>query len=119
MAGITKQSLSGAAQGIPVVVPNGVTNITTLHSSTSDGNTLDEIWLWASGINYSSFTAYTLTVQIGSQSLTPQIFGSTLPQLVIPGWILAGTGSAANTVKIYANGANVILVTGYVNRIVQ
>jgi hypothetical protein len=37
--------------------------------------------------------------------------------LVIPGLILTGTGSAANTVYAYAGTANVVTINGYVNRI--
>jgi hypothetical protein len=37
--------------------------------------------------------------------------------LVVPGLILTGTGSAANTVAAYAATTNVITISGYVNRI--
>jgi hypothetical protein len=37
--------------------------------------------------------------------------------LVVPGFVLAGTGSAARTVTAFAATANVILIGGYVNRI--
>ena len=36
---------------------------------------------------------------------------------IIPGLVLSGTGSAATTVKAFAGTANVIMLSGYVNRI--
>jgi len=44
----------------------------------------------------------------------PSLSGLTL---VVPGLILTGTGSAGNTIAAYAGTANVVTVSGYVNRI--
>jgi len=36
---------------------------------------------------------------------------------IIPGLVLSGTGSALTAVKAFAGTANVIMLSGYVNRI--
>lgn len=119
MAGFNKVTYSTALTGAPVMAPNGVGNIATLHSSTPDGNNLDEIWLWAVGIGYGSSITHLLTVTHAGQAIPVQIIGQSPPQLVIPGLILAGTGAASSLLQIYADAATTVLVMGYVNRIVQ
>ena len=49
-----------------------------------------------------------------SEITIPSLSGLTL---IVPGLILAGTGSAGNVIAAYAGTANVITVSGYVNRI--
>jgi hypothetical protein len=63
-----------------------------------------------------------LTVQYGGTTTPDDDIKITIPSqsgltLVIPGLILSGTGSAANSVYAYAGTANVVTVSGYVNRI--
>lgn len=92
---------------------------TTIHATGTSSSIIDEIWLYA----YNSSNApVTLTIQYGATTYVdndikidiPPISGLTL---VVPGLILTGTGAAANTVSSYASSANVVTISGYVNRI--
>jgi hypothetical protein len=63
-----------------------------------------------------------LTVQFGGTATPDDDIKLTIPAasgltLVVPGLVLTGTGSAANTIYAYAGTANVVTISGYVNRI--
>jgi hypothetical protein len=119
MATYTKELLSGSTQGKAIKVVATASTGTTIHATGTSATIEDEIWLYAYN---SSALAVTLTVQFGGTTavdndiklLIPATAGLTL---VIPGLILTGTGAAANTVYAYAATANVLTVSGYVNRI--
>lgn len=119
MATFTKTLLSGSTQGKPIKVAATASTGTTIHATGTSSTTIDEIWLWA--VNTST-TAVKLTVQYGGTTSPDQDVEVTVPgesglMLVIPGLVLTGTGAAANTVYAFAGTANVITITGYVNRI--
>ena len=125
MATYSKISLQPTAgtsnQGVPIPVGStgGVgTNGTTIHTTGSSSTAFDEIWLYATN---TTTAAVVLTIQFGGNALVNQI-QQTIPAnsgltLVIPGLVLTGTGSAANTVYAYAGTASVVNISGYVNRI--
>lgn len=119
MATYSKITLSGSTQGKGIKVVATASTGTTIHATGTSSVTEDEIWLYA----YNSDTAYrTLTIQFGGTTSPDNDIKIVLPSqsgltLVVPGLILTGTGAAANTVYAYADAANVITISGYVNRI--
>lgn len=119
MATFTKNILSGSTQGRGIKVVATASSGTTIHATGTSSSIIDEIWLYA----YNSDTSSRLlTIQWGGTSAPDDDIKVSIPAqsglvLVAAGLILTGTGSAANTIRAYANAANVITVHGYVNRI--
>ena len=118
MATYSKQALSGGAQGVPIAVVATASTGTTIHATGTSSTTIDEIWLYATN---TSTAAVVLTIQYGGTATLNQI-QQTIPAnsgltLIVPGLILTGTGSAANTVYAYAGTASVVNISGYVNRV--
>lgn len=119
MATFSKVLLSGSTQGKAIKVAATASTGTTIHATGTSATIEDEIWLYA----YNSDTvARTLTIQFGGTTSVDNDIKLTIPfkaglTLVVPGLILTGTGSAANTVYAYADAANVVTISGYVNRI--
>lgn len=116
MATYTKVKLSGSTNGRGIKVVATATTGTTIHQ-TGTAN-IDEVWLYA----YNSDTvARVLTIEWGgttapddNQKITiPSLSGLTL---VVPGLTLYPSGSAL-TVSAFASVTNVIVITGFVNRI--
>lgn len=119
MATFTKVALSGSTQGKAIKVAATASTGTTIHATGTSSSIIDEVWLYA----YNSHTGNVLlTVQFGGTTSPDNEIDVTLPSmsgllLVVPGLVLTGTGAAANTVYAYADTANVITISGYVNRI--
>lgn len=119
MAVFTKQLLSGSTQGKAIKVAATASTGTTIHATGTSSSIIDEVWLYA----YNSSTGpVTLTIQYGGTTAVDNDIKIDIPPtsgltLIVPGLILTGTGSAANTVYAYAGTTNVITITGYVNRI--
>lgn len=119
MATFSKVLLSGATQGKAVKVVATSSTGTTIHATGSSSSVIDEIWLYA----YNSDTASRLlTIQFGGTTAVDNDIKISIPPqsgltLVVPGLTLTGTGSGSNTVYAYASAANVITISGYVNRI--
>lgn len=119
MATFTKTLLSGSTQGKGIKVVATASTGTTIHATGTSSSIIDEVWLYAYN---SSTSAVTLTVQFGGTTSPDNDIKVDIPAtsglvLVTPGLILTGTGAAANTVAAYAATANVITISGYVNRI--
>lgn len=119
MATITKQFLSASSVGAPIKVVATSSTGTTIHATGTSSSVIDEVWLYAYNSNSSSVV---LTIQYGGTATPDNDIKLTLPPvsgltLVVPGLILKGTGSAATTVAAYAATANVVTISGYVNRI--
>lgn len=119
MASYTKVLLSGSTQGKAIKVAATTSTGTTIHATGTSSSVIDEIWLYA----YNGHTSdVALTLQFGGTASPDNDITVTIPTksghvLVLAGCVLTGTGSAANTVYAYAGTANVITLTGYVNRI--
>lgn len=119
MATYTKVPLSAQTDGSPIKVVATASTGTTIHATGTSSSVIDEIWLYA----YNSSTANVLlTIQYGGTTSPDDDIKITIPSqsgltLVVPGLILSGTGAAANTIAAYAGTANVITISGYVNRI--
>lgn len=119
MATYSKVVLSGSTQGRAIKVAATASSGTTIHATGTSSSIIDEVWLYAYN---SSADNILLTIQYGGTTAVDDDIKITLPSqsgltLVVPGLILTGTGAAANTVRAYASSANVITISGYVNRI--
>jgi len=119
MATYSKELLSGSTQGKAIKVAATSSPGTTIHSTGTSATIEDEIWLYAYN---SSSVAAVLTIQFGGTTAVDNDIKLSIPAtsgltLVVPGLVLTGTGSAANTVAAYAGTTNVVTISGYVNRI--
>ena len=119
MATFTKELLSGSTQGKAVKVVATASTGTTIHTTGVSATIDDEVWLYAYN---SSASAVVLTIQWGGTATPDNDIKISIPAtsgltLVVPGLILTGTGSAGNVIAAYAGTANVVMISGYVNRI--
>lgn len=119
MATFTKVNLSGSTQGKAIKVAATASTGTTIHATGTSSTVIDEVWLYAYN---SSVSSVLLTIQFGGTTAVDNDIKLTIPAtsgltLVVPGLLLTGTGSAANTIRAYAGTTNVITISGYVNRI--
>lgn len=113
MATYTKEFLSGSTNGRQVKVAATTTPGTLIH--TAHATAKDEIWIWA--VN-SDTTPRKLTIEFGGTTAPDDIIELTIPAeagllMVIPGLIL----SNSLVVRAFCASANVVTVSGYVNRI--
>ena len=119
MATFSKVLLSGSTQGKAIKVAATTSTGTTIHATGTSSSVIDEVWLYAYN---SSASAVTLTIQYGGTTPVDNDIKISIPAtsgltLIVPGLVLTGTGSAANTIYAYAGTTNVITISGYVNRI--
>lgn len=115
----SKRSLSGSTNGRHIKVAATASPGTTIHATGTSSSIFDEVWIYA--VN-TSVNDVLLTVEFGGTTNPDDRIQVTVAAqnglyLVVPGIPLTGTGSAANTIRAYAATANVINITGYVNRI--
>lgn len=114
MATFTKLKLSGSTDGKAVKVAATATAGTTIH--TAHATALDEIWLYA---HNSSASIVKLTLEFGGTAAPDDHIEINIGAegtglvLVSPGLLLTNS----LVVKAFAGTANVITLTGYVNRI--
>lgn len=108
-----KVLLSGSTNGRGIKVVQTATAGTTIH--TANATALDEVWLFA----FNSHTAdVELTIELGGTTAPDDNIVVTVPfdsgvMCVVPGLLV--TGSVV--VRAFAGTANVVVITGYVNRI--
>jgi hypothetical protein len=119
MATFTKLLLSGSSQGRPIKVAATAGTGTTIHSTGTSSSVIDEVWLYATN---SDSLPRVLTLQFGGVTSPDHEIKLTIPSnsgltFLIPGLVLTGSGSAAATITATASAANVIMVSGYINRI--
>lgn len=113
---IERIALSGSTNGRMIKVVATATAGTTIHTATASAtDTFDEVWLWA--VN-SDTTNKKLTIEFGgttSPDDTIEVTIATEAGLtpVVQGMILQNS----LVVKAFAATANVIMLSGYVNRI--
>lgn len=116
MATFTKTLLSGSTNGKAIKVAATATAGTTIHTAVSGTASLDEVWLYA---HNSSASSVKLTLEWGEATapdgnieINIGADGTGLV-LVAPGILLQNS----LVIKAFAGTANVITLTGYVNRI--
>jgi len=119
MATFTKLHLSGSTGGRPIKVAATETAGTTIHTTGTSSSNLDEIWIYA---NNTATADIKLTIEYGGATSPDDLIEITIPAeaglvLVIPGLLLSGDGTSARTIAAFAATADVINITGYVNRI--
>lgn len=112
---IYKRKLSGSTDGAPIKVVQTATAGTTIHTAVAGttAGTFDEIWIWAQNNHTGNVT---LTVEYGGATAPDQNIILTLTAKqglvpIIPGLILQN----GLTVKAFADVANVICLSGFVN----
>jgi hypothetical protein len=118
MPAFAKNKLSGSTDGKAIKVTGTSTGATvTVHTAVAGttAGTFDEIWIYA---NNTSSTASKLTLEWGTATaadgnIEVSIAGESGLVLVVPGLILQN----GMVVKAFADAANVLLLTGYVNGI--
>ena len=118
MATFSKQILSGSTDGKQIKVAATATAGTTIHTGSSTATTFDEVWLYA--VNTSA-TDVKLTIEWGGVSSPDDHIEYTVKAenglyLIVSGLILKGNATPL-VVRAFAATANVICVSGYVNRI--
>ena len=116
MATFTKTLLSGSTNGKAIKVVATATAGTTIHTAVSGTASLDEVWLYA---HNSSASTVKLTLEWGEATapdgnieINIGAEGTGLV-LVAPGLLLQNS----LVIKAFAATANVVTLTGYVNRI--
>jgi len=113
MATYSKVKFSESTDGLPIKVVQTVTAGTLIHAA--HATALDEIWLYA----YNGHTAdVVLTVEYGGATVPDQNIIISIPTkagltLVVPGLLLTNS----KTLRAFAATANVITLSGYINRI--
>lgn len=118
MASIAPVPFSGGtANGKPIKVVATATAGTTIHATSATTGVQDEIYLYAE--NTDTVTRR-LTIEFGGVTSPDNLIIQDIPPglgsfLVIPGIRLGGLGVAL-TVGAFASAANVIVITGNVNR---
>lgn len=103
----------------PIKVTGTTSDSLSVHKTESANTSMDEIWLYAYN---SSSASVLLTIQFGGTASPDNDIKVSIPSqsgltLVVPGLILKGDGQASAYVYAYASVANVITLSGYVNRI--
>ncbi len=116
MASFSKLPLSGSVNGRQVKVVATATVGTLIHTAIAGTSDLDEIWLWA--YNHDT-VARVLTIEYGGVASPDNLITVNLsPQsgliLVVPGLLLQN-GLVVGA--FVAAAANLIMLSGYVNRI--
>ena len=116
---VAKIPFSSSTQGQGIKVAATATAGTAVHTTGASATVIDEVWLY---LFNSDSVDRIATIEFGGATAPDQNIVLTVPTkggliLAVPGLILLGNGSVALTVKVFAAAANVITVSGYVNRI--
>ena len=115
MATFSKQKLSASTNGKAVKVAATATTGTTIHTAVTGTTSWDEVWIYATN-NHSADV--NLTIEWGTTTAADGNIKLLIPKtaglyLVIPGLIIQNE----LVVTAFAGTADVILLSGYVNRI--
>ncbi len=120
MATFSKQMLSASTDGraVKVVATAIGSSPTLIHTASSTTTVIDEVWIYAQN-NHSADVA--LRIGFGGVTDPDDIIEYTVKTkgglfLVVPGLLLKGNATPL-TVRAAAGTANVISLSGYVNRI--
>lgn len=116
LAGMTTIALSGSTRGRPIQL-TGTTSGTavTLHTATTTAGTIDKLYL---DITNTSAAAVVVTIEFGTTGVGNEVY-VTVPAKstvrAVDGSVIGG--GATDTVRAYASTANVVNVTGRVERL--
>lgn len=117
MATYTREKLSASTNGKSIKVAATATAGTTFHTAVAGTTSWDEIYAWVSN---TSANAVNLTIEFGGVTDPDNLIVKTLsiPPLSPPIPILTGQMLQNSLVcAAFASVANVLLITGYTNRI--
>ena len=119
MATFSKNILSASTDGKGIKVAATATAGTLIHTGPTVTSSFDEVWLYA--VN-SSASDVKLTIEWGEATAPDGNIEYTVKAenglyLIVPGLLIKGNATAL-TVRAFAATANVIVVHGYVNKIV-
>jgi hypothetical protein len=117
MATFTKEKLSGSTNGKQIKVAATSTPGTTIHTAVTGTTDWDEVWIYVTN-NHTA--AVDLTIEFGGTTSPDDLIQQSIPSktglyLIAPGLILQNS----LVVKAFASVANVLCVSGWVNRIDQ
>lgn len=117
MATYSRQLLSGSTNGKPIKIAATATAGTTVHTAIAGTTSFDEIYLWLTNTDTATRT---VTIEYGSVTDPDGLIvkalslpASSPPIPVLTGQVLQN----GLVVGVFASAANVILASGYVNRI--
>lgn len=114
MATITKVIPSGSTNGKPIKIAATATAGTTFHTTGSGTVNFDEVWMWLSNTDT---TDRICTIEFGGTTSPDNHIKITVPAsstvLAVPGILLCNS----LTVAVFAATANVVTMSGYINRI--
>lgn len=118
MATYSRVLLSGSTNGKSIKIAATATAGTTVHTAVAGTSSYDEIYVWLTNTDSS---ARTVTIEFGGVTDPDNLIVKALslppnspPIPVLTGQVLQN----GLVIGIFASAANVILATGYVNRIV-
>jgi hypothetical protein len=114
---ISRVLLSGSTNGRPIKIVATATPGTTIHTAQSGTSGEDEIYVWVTNTDSS---AHDLTCEFGGTTNPDDhiVHTYSIPPNSLPFPIL--TGQCLNNslaVKMFASAANVLVASGFVNRI--
>lgn len=120
MATYSKQLLSESTNGKSIVITATGANTTTIHTTQTSLDIMDEVWLYAT-----NSTAADITLNVlygGTDFSTDVLFEGVIEAyagniLICPGLILRGDGTTGSSIYGNASVASGINIFGYVNRI--
>lgn len=115
MATYSKQILSGSTNGKQIKVVATSSTGTLIHTAISGTTGLDEVWLYATNTDT---TSRKLTIQWGGTVSPDDLIELVIPAesgytLIVPGLIIQNS----LVVRAFAAAANVVVIGGYVNRV--
>lgn len=117
MASYSREKLSGSTNGKSVKVAATATAGTTIHTAQSGTTGWDEVYAW---VTNTSASAVNLTIEFGGVTDPDNLIVKTLsipanspPIPILTGQIIQNS----LVVGAFASVANVLLMTGYINRI--
>lgn len=116
--GYTRELLSASTQGRGIKVVATATAGTLIHTTGTSATAKDEVWLYA----YNGHTSTVeLTLEIGGATVPDDNIVLSIPAvtgltLVIPGLTYTGDGTTGLSINAFADVANVVVLSGYVNR---
>jgi len=118
MATFSKLTLSGSTDGRAIKVAATATPGTTIHTASATSTTFDEVWLYATNTDT---TDRKLTIEWGGTSSPDDLVEFTVRAenglyLIIPGLVLKGNATPL-VVRAFCATANVVTISGFVNRI--
>lgn len=117
MSVFSKLKFSGSTDGRGIKIAATATAGTLIHTATAVANELDELYLYLANMHTADVEA---TIELGGVTVPDDLIVITIPfdaglVLVVPGLVLEG----GVILRAFAATADVIVATGFVNRINQ